>query len=377
MTAGPSTIRRRHRRWALSSAVLALAVVAASGCTGGDARPVEPFVLNSVANVAQVAQLTGPDSINHTDRFDVAGQDLGSMFEADGRTWFVFGDTFGEREPGLTGGGGTRWRSNAMAWSTDTDPTDGIRLDGYLLDEQGGAAEVLPSEKIDQREMTVIPTYGFAANGAMYLAFMSVRHWGDPGEWETNFAGLARSRDQGRTWVKLDHPRWSGDSNFVQVSVVNRDGDLYFWGVTHGRFGGVRLMKVAEADVEKQGAYRYFAGTDDDGRPRWSADEAAATTIVQDTVGELSVVWNSYLSRWLMTYSNGGSTDVSIREGVNPWGPWGAEIPLVTQEAVPGLYAPYQSPISGTDGGATIYFTLSVWGPYNVYWFKADLVSTR
>jgi hypothetical protein len=41
-----------------------------------------------VRNVVQVSQLTGPSSPSKTDRFHVAGQDLGSMFEAGGKTWF-------------------------------------------------------------------------------------------------------------------------------------------------------------------------------------------------------------------------------------------------------------------------------------------------
>ena len=63
-----------------------------------------PFVLAGVRDVVQVSQLTGPSSPNKTGRFEVAGQDLGSMFEAGGETWFVFGDTFGTRTPGMTGG---------------------------------------------------------------------------------------------------------------------------------------------------------------------------------------------------------------------------------------------------------------------------------
>ena len=334
----------------------------------------EPFVLSGIANVTRVAQLTGPDSPNRTDRYGVAGTDLGSMFEADGKVWFVFGDTFGERDPGFTGGGGREWRSNTMAYSTDTDPTDGITLDGFIASDDGRAKELLPSEKIDHSEMTVIPTYGFAANGAMYLAFMSVRHWGLPGEWETNYGGLAKSTDGGRTWTKLDRPRWGGDNNFVQVSVTAVGGHLYFWGVTHGRFGGVRLMRVPQRQVEDQRAYRYFAGTDRNGDPKWSPDEARARTIVQDTVGELSVVWNARLSRWLMTYTNGGGAGASIREGINPWGPWGDPVTLVSAQDVPGLYSPYQLPKYVGNGGSTIYFTLSVWDPYNVYWYKADLV---
>lgn len=359
-------------------ALLLVSAALPAGCSKGSAPMIrtahEPLVLAGVAQVRRVGQVTGPDSANRTDRFEIAGQDLGSMFQAHGRTWLVFGDTFGQRDAGLTGGGGTEWRSNTLAYTTDDNPADGLRLDGYIVDDIGWAKELIDSKKVDGVEMTTIPTYGFAANGAMYLAYMSVKHWGDPGEWETNYSGFAKSTDQGQTWTRLDAPKWPGTSNFVQVSAFRVDDEIYFWGVTHGRFGGVCLMKVRERDVEDQGAYRYFAGTAADGAPIWSADLAAARTVVDDTAGELSVVWNRYLSRWLMTYTRGAAESAVIREGVTPWGPWGEPITLVSQDEVPGLYAPFMAPQYTADGGRTIFFALSVWGPYNVFWYRADLV---
>jgi hypothetical protein len=376
MSAPPVDRWSRPRRSGMIAAGSACVLVVFAGCRGdgeqvsGDGKS---FLLNGVQNVEQIAQLTGRSSGNKTDRFEIAGQDLGSMFEAGGKTWFVFGDTFGQREPGLTGGGGTEWRSNTLAFSTDQDPTDGIRLDGYIADDIGWAKELIDSKKVDGIEMTTIPTYGFEANGAMYLAYMSVKHWGDPGEWETNYSGLAKSTDQGQTWSKLESPRWPGDSNFIQVAEAKVGDDLYFWGVKHGRFGGVQLMKVAERDVERQSEYRYFSGLASDGEPTWAADTSKATTIVDDTVGELSVVWNKYLSRWLMSYTNGGGEEATIREGLTPWGPWGKAVTLVSSGAVPGLYSPYMLPRYVANGGRTIYFSLSIWGPYNVFWYKADL----
>jgi hypothetical protein len=362
-------------------AVAAAGVVLAASACGGSAKvnmlavgEKPAFVLAGVTNVQQVAQITGPDSPNATGKYEVAGQDLGSMFQADGKTWFLFGDTFGQRAPGMTGGGGSEWRSNTLAYTKDDDPTDGITLDGYIVDNTGWAKELISAKQIDGVEMTVIPTYGFAANGAMYIDYMSVRHWGEPGEWETNYSGLAKSTDGGQTWTKLASPRWAGDGNFVQVSVANVDDELYFWGVTHGRFGGVQLMKVGEQDVERQGAYRYFAGTGSSGEPTWSPHPSDAKTIVDDTVGELSVVWNSYLDRWLMTYTDGGTTDAAIREAPSPWGPWSDAMTLVSQADVPGLYAPFMLPQYTANHGRTIYFTLSKWGPYNVFWYRADLV---
>jgi hypothetical protein len=331
--------------------------------------------LSGVSGLTEIAPLTGPDSPNRTDAFGVAGQDLGSMFDAGGRTWFVFGDTFGHREPGLTGGGGTEWRSNTLAWTDDTDPTDGIGLGGYVVDDAGRASELIASLKIDGDEMTTIPTYGFEANGAMYLAFMSVQHWGEPGMWDANYSGLARSTDEGRTWTVLDEPRWPGDSNFVQVSVTEIDGTLWFWSVPSGRFGGVQLMKVRAEDVEDGSAYRYFTGTDEHGEPRWSERMTDATTIVDGTVGELSVVWNDYLGSWLMSYTDGGLASAELRQAPNPWGPWSGSVTLASQDDVPGLYAPFMRQGYTTDHGRTVYFALSRWDPYNVYWYRADLVA--
>jgi hypothetical protein len=373
-----SAVRHRNRGRIAACVLLAVSVILVASCSDGTGpmRPTgnEPFVLGGVQNVRRVGQITGPDSPNRTQRFEIAGQDLGSMFQAYGKTWLVFGDTFGQRAPGLTGGGGTEWRSNTLAYTTDRDPTDGLLLDGYIVDDVGWAKELIDSKKVDGIEMTTIPTYGFVANGAMYLAYMSVRHWGEPGEWETNYAGFAKSVDRGQTWTKLDAPKWPGDSNFIQVSTVHVDDEIYFWAVPHGRFGGVSLMKVRERDVEDQQAYRYFAGTGTDGDPVWAGDPARARIVVDDTVGELSVMWSPYLKRWLMSYTHGGGAGAVLREGLAPWGPWGDAVTLVRPADVPGLYAPFMAPQYTTDGGRTIYFALSVWDPYNVFWYRADLV---
>jgi hypothetical protein len=290
--------------------------------------------------------------------------------------WFVFGDTFGDRPADATGGGGSFWRSNVLGWTTDDDPSDGITLDGMVTDGTGSAKELLSSKKVDGVEMTVIPTHGFEADGAMYLHFMSVRHWGDPGEWEVNYAGLAKSTDDGKHWTKLSGVRWAGDSGFVQISPfhVQIDGEdwLYVWGITHGRFGGVSLARVKASEVEDERRWQYFAGTTADGQPRWRNDVTAAKEVLDDTVGELSVVWNDYLGRWIMTYLAEGR-GVVIRDSPTPWGPWGDEKVLVSDTDVPGLYAPYMLPRYTADGGRTIYFTLSVWDPYNVFWYRARL----
>ncbi len=340
--------------------------------------PDASWVLAGVADVEQVAQLTGPSSINRTDAYGVAGTDLGSMFNVADRTYFVFGDTFGYRTPGMSGGGGQDWRSNAMAVTTDDEPSEGITFDGFISDASGRAIELIPARKQDRVEITCIPTHGIAVGSTMYLYFMSVNHWGPPGVWMANYSGMAKSVDEGQSWEVLEEPRWDGAGNFIQVSPVkirNDDGtiDIYFWSIPAGRFGGVQLMKVPETEIERMSSYRYFAGTAPDGSPVWREDPDEAVTIVDDRVGELSVMWNEYLERWIMTYL-GGPGDLILREGLTPWGPWGDPITVLTQQSDPGLYGPFMNPRYVEKGGETVYFALSRWGPYNVYWMRMRLV---
>ena len=89
---------------------------------------------------------------------------------------------------------------------------------------------------------------------------------------------------------------------------------------------------------------------------------------------ELSVVRNSYLDRSLMTYTDGWGDGASIREAAAPWGPWSDALTLVSSADVPDLYAPFMLPKYTANHGRTIYFTLSKWGPYNVFWYRPDLV---
>lgn len=375
---------RAASRWGAVS-LTALAGAALSGCAGGPPEihgsQMDPFVLTGVRDLTQVAQLTGPGAVNDTGRVGVAGTDLGSMVNLGDRTYFLFGDTFGERDPDSFGGQGGFWRSNVSAWTTDDDPRDGISFDGWApVDEVGLAAALVEGDhhaNTGTGEVTKIPTYGFAVGDVLYLHYMSVSHWGEPGAWDANYAGLARSTDRGESWTPLE-VRWPGDSNFVQIAAAPaRDGGvdhLYIWGIPAGRFGQVALMRVplTREAVEDPHAYEYFAGLNADGAPTWSADAADLAIVVEGTIGELSVMWSEYLDRWIMTYSDDGSA--YIREGLTPWGAWGDALELVPGAEHPGLYSPYLNPRYVADGGRTIYFTLSLWGPYNVFWFSVDLV---
>lgn len=382
MSASRSRVRVRTTAAAASASLaVGLAACAAPGPAVVDPDQDKPFVLEGVSNLTEIAKLTGPDAINDTESAAVAGTDLGSMTNVGDRTYFFFGDTFGERDPDSTGGQGGIWRSNVSAWTTDTDPTDGITFDGWTPADDIGWAEALVEGDHDpndgEGEVTKIPTHGFAIGETLYISYMSVSFWGEPGAWDANYAGLAKSTDGGESWTPLDEPRWPGDSNFIQVAPVHvsdaGEDHVYFWAIPSGRFGGVKLMRVpaTEEAVEDASAYTYFAGTDADGAPAWDPDLQAAELVIDGTIGELSVMWSDYLDRWIMTYSDGGNA--YIREGITPWGPWNEPIMLASAADYPGLYSPYMNPRYVTEDGRRVHFTMSLWDPYNVFWFSVDL----
>lgn len=373
----------RHRVLAATAALSAAAVTV--GCApvlpAVETDTALPFVLTGVSDVTEIAQLTGPGAMNDTESAAVAGTDLGSMVTVGDTTHFFFGDTFGDRPADSIGGQGGIWRSNVSAYTTDDDPTDGITFDGWRPVDDMGWAEALVEGRHDANdgtgEVTKIPTHGFAVDDVLYISYMSVTRWAQPGAWDADHAALARSTDGGQTWTVVDGPRWAGDSNFIQVAPLQVSDDgrafIYFWAIPAGRFGDVKLMRVPATvhDVESQQSYTYFAGTDDSGQPRWSAQPDHAEAVVEGTIGELSVMWSTYLERWIMTYSDGGNA--YIREGLAPWGPWNDPIELVSAADYPGLYSPYVNSRYVSADGRTVYFTLSLWGPYNVFWFSAEL----
>jgi hypothetical protein len=341
-----------------------------------------PESLIKGVNITKVAQLTGQQSMNKTEvPYDVAGTDLGSVFQMNDKMYYVFGDTFGAGSKFPPGTGTTfNWRSNVVGYSTDMDPTDGIMLDGFLQNAEGKAREIIPAKKIQGDHLTSIPTNGVAVKGKMYLYYMAVDTWAAPGGWATAFAGVYSSSDEGENWGPAEGLKWGPDSNFTQVAIVkpeqNRqvlNNDIYFYGVGAGRLNPVTLMKVNQNHIEDISKYFYFSGTDQKGNPQWSSEESEAKSVLETTAGELSVVWNEGLDRWIMTYFNGKTANIDVAEAENPWGPWTAPNTLVLQSDFPGLYGSYMDPAFILDDGKAIYFIMSQWGPYNTFVMKAEL----
>ncbi len=324
-----------------------------------------------VTEVDEVARLLGEGAINDTQaKWEISGADLGSMFDKGDKLYMVFGDLYGCCIPGTGGpGNATDWRYNCMAVTSDRQPNDGLIFDEMLTDRPGHAKQLVPRGKFDK---TLIPTYGVSIGDRMILHYMAVLAWGNPGEWVLNEAGLAYSDDDGITWTKDPQMKWPGKTNFGQVAFVKNKEFLYIFGIPGGRLGGVKLARVMQSQVFELSSYRYFAGGSEQG-PSWVEDETEAVLVVPPQVGELSVMWNEFLGRWIMTYLDNQGGGLAIREAKDLWGPWGAAVPMVSGQTFPGLYGAYMHPWYVENEGETIYFAMSRWDAYAVYWMKARL----
>ncbi len=347
------------RRWYRAIAAVAVAVMASITLAApGAAQP------DLSGEAERIAVLTGPGSINATHtRYNVYGTDLGTMWRNErGQVLAAFGDTFGPNR--------SDWRSNTLARSSDTTLADGMSFDGFATDRPGHAKELVPSRKIDNVELTTIPTGGVTVGGRDYMAYMSVKHFGPAGRWTTNHSAIAYSDDDGQNWVTAPgtrRPNTAGfDDPFQMVSYVRRDGYVYMFGTPNGRFGDARVARVAPTALLDRAAYEYWTGPSG-----WQRGNGRnATPIIPGPVGELSVQYNESLRAWVMMYLDESAGAITMRVGATPTGPWSPEFVVATGQAFPSLYGGFIHPASN---GQDIYFTMSEFRSYNVSLMKVRL----
>lgn len=320
-----------------------------------------PSALAGVERTELVAQQTGTTSINRTDAVDVCGLDLGQMFDWNGRIYLAFGDTRGC-------GAAPAWRSNTMAFTTDTNPGDGLSFDGWVSDAEGRARELF---RKDASAVTVIPTGAVAVDDRAFVYYMQVTDWKT---WRCDLSSVASATSADpATWTKHEDAVLWRPGNFSMVGVLRQGPTLYVYGTPCGRRGAVKLMRVDAGRVLDRAAYRYFAGFD--GRDvRWSESEADAITVAGGPASELSITFNRWLGRFTMSYLDEPKGAIVVREAPLPWGPWSAPVTMTTRREYPEAYGAFMHPALVADGGRTVYYVMSMWGPYNTYLMKTTFI---
>jgi len=332
-----------------------------------------------IREVTRVARVTGrpmpgepfPSPNNTATTWNVGGTDLGIIWEMGQGTYGIFfGDTFGgdfTPNPASPGPNGGSWRSNVLGFSQDQTMEDGLSLSSMVTDQGGNAREIIHGGK-DQSgngDWTSIPTAAVRTGGIDYVHYFNIRSWTG---WVTNHSGLYKSSDNGQTWTKCEDVTFASNSPFGQVGYFKRDGYVFMIGTQTGRESPARLARLREADMETPERYEYWNGT----TGQWiQGDESAATVIINDQVGELSFIYNEKHRKWLIAYFNAERYELTLRTAEHITGPWSQPYTLATGSDYPQLYGSYFHPLSVT--GDDLYFTMSMWLPYNVFLMKATL----
>lgn len=368
--------RRRSGR-ILQAAVLGTAVaLAVAAPANADPNTVNPIPgLNGTSGLPQlmgpataVSQATGLLSANRTQDQNVLGTDLGIMWDnGNGQILTAFGDSAGLGIPNLLVGSIWSWRSNTLFRSSDRNLADGMNFDSTPRDLLGQSKELIPSPKIPFVEISRIPTAGVSVDGVQYMSLMSVKNWGEPGKWDTNFSELAVSTDNGENWVEAPEtkrPNTDGNRNFQMSAFLKDGGYVYQYGTPPGRGQLAYVARVPERQIRDLAAYEYW-----DGGAWRKGDANAAAPIVFGGVGELSVQYNQFLGQYLMLTTDNANS-VVMRRSPSPTGPWGPPEVLVDTRQLPTAYGAYMHPWST---GPDLYFLTTVHSNYNVLLLRTPL----
>lgn len=329
-----------------------------------------------VKKVSRIARVTGRSisgeqllNPNQTDQmWDVGGTDLGIIWEtAPGNYGIFFGDTFGSDfspNPSSPGPNGSRWRSNVLAFSKNSNLEQGIIFDGMVAGSDGKAKELLPGAK--SGSTSLIPTAAIRVNGVDYVHSFKVNSWTP--NLSTKYSALYKSTDGGQNWSRVQDVTFSADSRFALVGYFKKEGYVYMVGTPAYRNKPAYLARVKEENIELLSEYEYW----NDVSTRWiKGDEGQATIIIPGAVGELSLIYNETYKKWILAYFNAADYNITMRIADDITGSWDTSFILAKGSDYPQLYGSYFHPLSTK--GDYLYFTMSMWAPYNVFLMKVEL----
>ena len=352
-----------------------------------DDRVLLPVYSPKIETVEDLGLVTGalakPSTI---EKYKIGGTDLGIPYydEIRGKMYLLFGDTFSGIN-NMTGD----WRSQTVGISTDFNLSDGLTFDSFISDSNGKAVQIIDSMHDSNGaggERTCIPTGGISINGTHYVFYMSIREWLSVG-WDINFCALAKSTDA-QNFEVLNNIYWTEEvdlgkenatlllnqseedakkhegEHFLQVFPYQMGDYVYLFGLTAGRFGGCKLGRVKAEFIEDFTKYEYFVGKDKNNTPIWikgceglqALKNNEDSYIVEPQVGELSVCYNGYLGKYVMSYYSRNKIVMRTSANLIDW----SEIEiLTTSEEFLQLYGGFSHELYMEEDGKVMYFLVS------------------
>ena len=330
-----------------------------------------------VSSATKIARLTGnsikgesiPNPNNTAKLYNVGGTDLGIYWKMnDDKVGILFGDTYGrEWKPGHI----PDWRSNVLAFTTDTNLEDGITFDSMVCDEHGNAKEIIYSahDTSQKGDYSSIPTAAIRLNGVDYIHYMNVKSWSP--NWTTNWSGYATSHDNGQTW-ELHKELFGSNSRFAQQALWEKDEYVYAIGSIIGRRGLPYLARFKPNNILLPNTYEYWNKAEG-----WILGEENKATALfgnyQDQMyAEPTLVYHEYFKKWITVYYNEIKNQIVLRSCDNLTGNWSEETIIAHASDYPMPYGGFIYPLNLSE--PYIYISLSQWDPlYNVFLMKVNI----
>jgi hypothetical protein len=253
----------------------------------------------------KVADLTGPGT--SAQRFGIGGTDLGIVVTlADGRTGFIFGDTFDECRAG-----GPGWRSPVMLRSKDVSPrslNEGITFHDAV---GGDYARQLWDYEHDEPPWkgsgysTVLPADAITIDGRLYLFSMVNR-----GLHNVVWTEISYSDDCGDTWHDAGpDARRLGSHEAGRQQLITWESDpetgwVYVIATAFTRRENAFLYRVRAEDLLDRSAWHPATGG-------WFARGPKPLLPAGTTVGEMSL--RRVENRWVFSYFETNTLTIRVK----------------------------------------------------------------
>lgn len=236
--------------------------------------------------ITKVKNLTG---VEETGKYGIHWADLGEAARTpDGRTIYIFGDTFGPKW-------GENWRSPTALWSKtrDRDLKNGITFSGSPGNNTGKQLiDYVHGEEIS----TIIPSDVITLGRTMYLHGVVNQGFGN-----AIWSGIWTSKDNGETWVDSG-ARFDANAydKMWQLATwdVGADGWLYVYTSKFLRQTPMILHKVRPHQITNPDAYIPWGKRN--GRWQWGV---TPTPVTDGIIGEASL--RRFGRKWLLTWFDG------------------------------------------------------------------------
>ena len=346
-------------------------------------------------------------------RFNIEGTDISASFRSGTNRIYIFGDTIGVNI--------NYKAADPVAWSTTADGETGLLLNFYT-NSDGSNVFIDPAGIRMAGDDT--PNAGICISNINYLICntgsnpnetnTALKHAGDYSVLVT-FNQTNLTFQTNRTISAL-----TNGGHFIINSLHSFGTNVLMFGAGGYRASDIYLATTPVSSYLGGNGTLYFTGLTN-GQPNWSSIETNAVPVVQDnptngppwpndtpSAGNLSVIYATNLSLWLMTYdggrntfTSGNTTGIYFCSAPQPWGPW--SVPQLifnsardggdgvfihdNQYNPPGLIGPTINPANhnptNTEGAVyspdmiesfttisnstlNIYYLMATWNPYTV-----------